>query len=72
MEVKLIKFDIAKADAITQQGRCMLNESIETLKEHGFDVNNLITPTHYENIGGTLFPVKYYPNGIVIIDYPNI
>lgn len=27
--------------------------------------------TLYENIGGIVFPVTYFPNGTVIIDYPD-
>ena len=66
---QLIKFyDKKVAEAVTEQGRCIISEAIEKLKEAGFDSG---LKTKFEKFGDTVFPVTYGPNGLVIIDYPD-
>jgi hypothetical protein len=66
-----MNYDKEKADAITKTGINAIREYVEALKEYGLEVEDLLVPTHYENIGGTVFPVQYHPNGVIIIDYPD-
>jgi DNA polymerase elongation subunit (family B) len=66
----VIKFyDKDQAKAVTEEGRCVIKETLKKLKESGFDGKML--KTNYERFGDTIFPVTYGPNGLVIIDYPN-
>jgi hypothetical protein len=50
-------------------------ERIEQAKKNGYVIiNHEMSPmaeTTYEKIGDTIFPVTKYPNGIVVVDYPD-
>lgn len=61
-------YNYKEAEAVTEQGRCIIAESIEKLKEAGFDSG---LKTRFEKFGDTIFPVTYGPNGLIIIDYPS-
>lgn len=43
--------------------------NLDILKENGFDTKGIVRK--YEKIGDTIFPVTHFPNGIVVVDYPD-
>ena len=63
-------FDPEKANKITEEGRSLLSDISKIIEENGIGVSKV--KTFHENIGGTIYPVTYGPNGIVIVDYPQI
>jgi len=80
-EYTVIMEDFTNMDNVTmKQGVDIINRMIDVLK------NGLETPRHtveefdmefikktytrQEVIGDTVFPVTYYPNGMIIVDYP--
>ena len=59
------------ADKVTEKGQCLLCDTIKLLKENGFDTSGIkMSKTTHEKIGDTVFPVTYFPNGMIFVDYP--
>ena len=81
-EYTVIMKDVTNMDNVTmKQGVDIINRMIDVLKKdgletprhtvEGFDMEFIKkTYTRQEVIGNTVFPVTYYPNGMIIVDYP--
>ena len=81
-EYTVIMKDLTNMDNVTmKQGVDIINRMIDVLKKdgletprhtvEGFDMEFIKkTYTRQEVIGDTVFPVTYYPNGMIIVDYP--
>lgn len=71
-ESKPMIYNIKDKDAISQSGKCLIDEMIKKMKEEGVDTSSIKSGiTKMEKIGDNWFPVSYYENGIVLIDYPS-
>lgn len=49
---------------------CIIEGILDYLKENNIDTSKSVVTKH-EKIGDTVFPVSYFPNSMVIVDYPN-
>lgn len=67
-----VMFNLEQKEAITQHGQCIMDEMLKKMREGGFDTSKIQrTKTVNEKIGNTWFPVTYYENGMVTVDYPS-
>ncbi len=62
-------YNAETASDVKKQGKCIIYDTIEMLKRHGFNAEDYGIHTH-EKIGETIFPVTHHKNGMVTIDYP--
>lgn len=71
-EYTVIIEDFANMDNLTiEQVANITNRMVDLLRKEGFDMEFIKkTYTKEEVIGDTVFPVTYYPNGTILIDYP--
>lgn len=75
-EYQVVIEDITNLDTITlEQGVSVITRMLEVLKEDGFNKESFDTQfiksrTVHEKIGDTVFPVTYFDDGMVIVDYP--
>lgn len=66
-----VMLNLEQAEAITKHGQCVLDEMLNKMREQGFDISKIKrTTTTNEKIGDTWFPVTYYEDGMVTVDYP--
>ncbi len=65
----MIHFSLEKRDDITKHGVCIIAEMIKKCKENGIDTSSIRTNT--KCINGINFPVTYFKDGTIIVDYPN-
>jgi hypothetical protein len=71
-EQRMISFNLEDSEMITKHGQCIIDEMIKKCKENGIDTSKIRKcTTKMEKIGDTIFPVRYYEDGTVIIDYPS-
>ncbi len=67
-----ISFNLEQSEVITKHGQCIIDEMIKKMEKEGLDTSKIQRVTTVsEKIGDTWFPVTYYPDGSVIIDYPS-
>lgn len=67
-----ISFNLEQSEAITKHGQCIIDEMIKKMDKEGLDTSKIQRViTVNEKIGDTWFPVTYFPDGSVIIDYPS-
>jgi hypothetical protein len=62
-------YDSLQAESITLSGQTLIEQLIQKAKENGFTIK--MAETKYENFGDSVFPVTYWPDGLVTIDYPD-
>jgi hypothetical protein len=71
-EQRMISFNLENSEMITKHGQCIIDEMLKKMKEEGIDTSKVRKCTYkMEKIGDTIFPVRYYEDGSVIIDYPS-
>lgn len=56
------------SDEIIQNGCSFIQETLKMLKDVNFNVPKSVTK--YEKFGDTVFPVTYYEDGMIVMDYP--
>jgi len=65
-------FNLEQSEAITKHGKCIIDEMIKKCKENGIDTSSIKSvTTKMEKIGNTFFPVNYYEDGTITVDYPS-
>lgn len=62
------KIDNIEEYKINEKRNCIITEMIEHLKKNGIPVPAI---TRQENIGKYCFPVTYFSDGTIIVDYPS-
>jgi hypothetical protein len=68
----MITMSLENSEEITKKGICLIREMLDKLKENGIDLNTIKPCIHKnEKFGDTWFPVTYYEDGTVIVDYPD-
>ena len=68
----MVSFEMNQSEEITRLGFEILNKILETNKDWVETDNTDKIIRKYECFGQHIFPVSYYPNGMVLVDYPNL
>lgn len=62
--------DLATYQKSVKNSRCFFDEYLKKLKASGFDMSKSPIKKRFMTFDGSVFPVTEFPNGIVIVDYP--
>lgn len=69
---RMMSFNLEQSEMITKHGQCIIDEMVKKMKEEGIDTSKIRKCTYkMEKIGDTVFPVRYYDDGSITIDYPS-
>lgn len=64
-------FDPKLADKITEAGMKSIDEIKDVMKDFIPESYEKVFTSH-EKIGDAIYPVTYFPNGMVLMDYPSL
>ncbi len=66
-----IMMSLEQSEEQLKESVCLIYEMLKKLKDDGFDFSKSVHKSDNIVIGNVIFPIQYYNNGIVTVDYPN-